>query len=194
MDLKAIAANYEKMSDNELISVATTNATGLLPELYYIIEQEIKKRNLDPNIYEGLLAQNKEYTIEELLYYAQILRNLPCPICSSTTNKLMASSVHTVKSFVIFTATENKPIIGCPSCLDKKNNQAILMTSLLGWWGLPFGLVKTPIYIYKNIKAKKENKNLEVNPIFISFIEDHIGEIAAYENNPEKLKEIISQK
>lgn len=54
MKLKEIQANYEKMTDNELISIATTNSAGLLPEAYEIIENEIQKRNLDYGILEAV--------------------------------------------------------------------------------------------------------------------------------------------
>lgn len=46
LDLKDIEKNYEKMPDDEIVRIATTNATGLRPEVYGIIENEIKKETL----------------------------------------------------------------------------------------------------------------------------------------------------
>ena len=43
MDIKDIERHYERMSDSELIRIATTDAQGLRPEVFGIIENEIKK-------------------------------------------------------------------------------------------------------------------------------------------------------
>ena len=191
MDLKDIERNYERMSDNEIIRIATTDAYGLRPEVFEIIENEIKKRNLNPDLLKGALAQNKEYSVEEINNYSKLLRNLPCPICGNTTDKLNGTISYTVKSFIIFTTYGTEPTVACPDCLDKKNNDAMLSTALLGWWGIPWGLFKTPVYIYRNSKAKRENRIDNSNDTLLSFTLSNIGEIEAYKNDKEKLKEII---
>lgn len=194
MDLKDIEKNYERMSDNEIIRMATTNAHGLRPEVFGIIENEIKKRNLNPNILKGALAQNKEYSSEEIESYARFLRDLPCPICGNTHEELNGTISYSVKSFIIFTASGSELTIACPDCLDKKNDDAILSTALLGWWGIPSGIFKTPIYIYKNVKAKKENRINTPNSTLLSFTLGNIGAIETYKTDKEKLVEIIKPK
>ncbi len=77
MDIKNIEKHYARMSDNEIIRVATTNARGLRPEVFGIIENEIKKRNLNPDLLKGVLAQNKEYSIEEIENNSKLLRDVP---------------------------------------------------------------------------------------------------------------------
>jgi hypothetical protein len=190
-DLKLIAENYARMSDAELERIATTDTHGLRPEVYEIIENEIKKRNLNPNLISGAKAQNKEYTIEELESYSKLLRDLPCPICGNQTEKLNGTVSYTVKSFLLFTSYGAEPTVACGSCLDKKNNDAILSTVLLGWWGIPWGVLKTPVYIYKNIQAKKENKLEYSNNTLLSFTLGNIGEIETYKEDKERLKQII---
>ena len=194
MDIKDIEKHYERISDDEIIRIATTDARGLRPEVFGIIENEIRKRNLDPNILDGALAQNKEYSIEEVEAYSNFLRDLPCPICGSTKQKLNGTILHTVKSFIFFTTCEIEPIIACPDCLDKKNNDAIFSTVLLGWWGIPSGFFKTPIHIYRNLKAKKENRVNYSNSTLLSFTLGNIGKIETYKDNKEELKEIIKAK
>ena len=154
-DLKDIAVNYSKKTDSELIHIATEKAQGLRPGVLEIIENEIKKRNLNPNILEGAKAQNREYSLEEIKELSQKLRTLPCPLCGSKTAKLNGTVMHTAKSFILFSTFRKEPIIGCPDCLDKKNQDSITSTALLGWWGIPWGILKTPFYIYNNIKEKK---------------------------------------
>jgi hypothetical protein len=192
MDIKTIEKTYEKMTDNELVRIATTSAEGLRPEVFSIIENEIKKRNLDPDLFKAVLAQNKEYTADEIAVYAELLRELPCPVCANTTEKLNGTITHTVKSFIVFTSYETKPAIACPNCLDKMNNQAMVSTALLGWWGIPWGLFKTPVYLYRNHKAKQYNRLARPNDTLVGFTLANIGEIEAYRNNKERLKLIIA--
>ena len=194
LDINYIAENYAKMSDQELERVATMDGHGLRPEVLKILEQEIKKRNLNPAFLNVAIAQNKEYTVSEIENYSKILRALPCPICGDTLTRLNGTVSHTVKSFIIFTSYGTEPTIACPSCLDEKNNNAIVSTALLGWWGFPWGLLKTPLYIYRNIKAKTQNKVDHSNDTLLSYTLGHIGEIEIYKNNKEKLNEIIRPK
>lgn len=194
MDIKDIEKNYERMSDSEIIRIATTDAYGLRPEVFGIIENEINKRNLNPDILKGAIAQNKKYSTEEIESYSKLLRDLQCPLCENTKEKLNGTISHTVKSFIFFTSYRMDPIIACPDCLDKKNNNAIFSTALLGWWGIPWGLLKTPTYIYRNFKAKKQNRVDNSNDTLLSYTLENIGEIETYKADNEKLKNIIRVK
>jgi hypothetical protein len=191
LDIDNIAEYYSRMRDQELIRIATQDARGLRPEVFEIIEKEIKKRNLNPDLLEGAKAQNKEYTIEELESYSEKLRTLPCPNCGQTANKLNGTIAHSVMSFLIFTTYKTVPIIACPQCLDKKNNNAMISSALLGWWGIPWGLLKTPTYIYRNIKAKKQNHLDNSNDTMLSFTLSNIGEIETYGNDNTKMTKLI---
>jgi len=190
-DLKDIAAIYSKKTDSELIYIATEKAQGLRPGVLEIIDNEIKKRNLNPNILEGAKAQNRVYSLEEIKELSQKLRILPCPLCGNKTAKLNGTVMHTAKSFILFSTFRKEPIIGCPDCLDKKNQDSITSTALLGWWGFPWGILKTPFYIYNNIKEKKYNRISEPNNTFLRFTLLNIGQIETYKEDAEKLKQII---
>ena len=194
MDIKDIEQNYARMSDSEIVRIATTDAHGLRPEVFGIIENEIKKRNLNPDILKGAIAQNRDYPIEEIENYSNLLRDLPCPVCESMQEKLNGTISHTVKSFLIFTTYGTEPTIACPKCLDKKNDDAIMSSALLGWWGIPWGILKTPLYIYRNMKAKKENRQDSPNSVLLSYTLANIGEIETYKNDKEALRKIIKSK
>lgn len=193
-DLNDIAKHYEKMEDSDIVKIATQEARSLRPEVFGIIEKEITKRNLNPDILKGFIAQTKEYTISELETYAEKLRKIACPICNQTHKKLNGTIAYTVKSFVFFSSFGIKPIIACPECLDKENNNSISSTLLLGWWGFPWGILKTPIYIYKNMKIKSQNHLEKPNETLLSFILTNVGEIETYIENAEKLKRLITLK
>lgn len=190
-DLKDIAEFYSKKTDSQLIQIATEKAQGLRPGVLEIIETELTKRNLNPTILEGAKAQNKEYSLDQITELAERLRDLPCPLCGKKTSKLNATIMHTAKSFLIFSFFRKEPIIGCPDCLDKKNKEAITSTALLGWWGIPWGILKTPFYIYNNSKEKKQNRIAQPNETLLYFTRENIGQIVTYKDDAEKLKQII---
>lgn len=193
IDIKQIEKNYATKEDFEIERIATSNSKGLRPEVYTIIENEIKKRNLNPNLLNGAIAQNKEYSIEELNSYSNYLRELACPICNSKSKKLNGTILYTVKSFIFFTSKETKSCIACPDCLDKKNNNAMLSTFFLGWWGVPSGVIQTPLYLFRNFQSKKENHLKESNFALLNFVKNNIGHIESYKEDKQKLVVIINQ-
>jgi hypothetical protein len=193
-DLNDIAKHYEKMEDSDVIRIATQEAGGLRPEVLGILEKEIARRNLNPEIMKGVIAQTKKYTNAELEIYAEKLRKIPCPVCNQSHKKLNGTIAYTVKSFLLFTSFGEKPIIACPECLDRENNNSITSTLLLGWWGLPWGILKTPVYIYRNMKIKEQNHSEKPNETLLLFTLSNVGEIETYIDNSEKLKRIITLK
>ena len=194
LDINNIAEYYSRMSDQELVRVSTQDARGLRPEVFAIIEKELKKRNLNPDILKGAMAQNREYTSEELESYAGRLRELACPLCGSKEQKLNGTIAHTIMSFLVITSYKTESVIACPPCLDKKNDSALMSSALLGWWGIPWGLLKTPTYIYRNIKAKQQNHMINSNDALLSFTLSNIGLIETFGHDKNKLAELIRSK
>lgn len=64
-------------------------------------------------------------------------------MCKSTEEKLNATATASVNSFIIITNYEKDLRIACPICLNKANNKAMLKAALLGWWGFPWGIIRT---------------------------------------------------
>jgi hypothetical protein len=193
IDLKQIEKNYSLKEDYEIERIVTSKSQGLRPEVYQIIENEIKKRNLNPNLLQGVVAQNREYSIDEIIDYSTVLRNLPCPYCNSKTKKLNGVFVYSIKSFILFTSTEINRYVGCAECLDSKCNKTLVSNLFLGWWSFPIGLIKTPFYIYKNLNSKKLHRTNNSSDALISFVENNIGYIESYKNDEAKLKTLINQ-
>jgi hypothetical protein len=193
-DLDDIAKHYAKMDDGDIIRIATQEAAGLRPGVIEIIQKEVEKRNLNPDIIKGALAQTKEYTLSELQEYSEKVRSVACPVCNQKTRKLNATMVYKIKSFVFFSSLSQTPVIACPDCLDRKNDNAVTSSLLLGWWGIPWGVLKTPVYIYRNLKAKKQNHLEKPNETLLAFTLSNIGEIETYIDNPDKLKWVIEEK
>jgi hypothetical protein len=51
--------------------------------------------------------------------------------------------------------------------------------------------ISTPFFIYKNIKAKKENRNENQNNILLNYTLANIGYIESFKDNNEKLNQLI---
>lgn len=191
IDIQFVRETYQKMSDKELVRVLTQDAAGLTQEALEVVKDEIRKRNLDPNIAKGVDAQQKTYTVEEIDAYCEIIQNLPCPVTGSTSEKLNATLTAQVVSFILFTTYEKKIIVGSPGTLDKANNSAINKSVFLGWWGFPWGPIRTVQAISINLKNKKTNRSGSPTTFLRSFVLSKIGEIVTYKDNKEKLSEII---
>ncbi len=192
IDIQFVRETYQKMSDKELIRTLTQDATGLTPEAQEIVKDEIKRRNLDPNIIKGVDAQQKSYTATEIDAYCNIIQKLPCPVTGSSLEKLNATQTAEVISIVFHTEYKTKIVIGSPAILNKANNAAIFKTVLLGWWGFPWGIFRTIQAIGINLKNKKTNGIGSPNKFLRSFVLSKIGEIETYKDNKKKLLEIIS--
>lgn len=193
IDIEYVQKTYERMTDDELIHVATQDAYGLTPEAMEVVKTEIKKRGLDENIAKGVEAQNKIHSIEEIDAYCDVLSKLSCPICGSATERLNGTMTGEVMSFVFFTWYKKKVKVGCPHCLDKANENALITTAVLGWWGFPWGLVRTPQAILLNIKSKRTNHAYEHNKYLRTFVLSIIGELETYKEDKERLSKIIAR-
>src|SRR6476646_9953220 len=119
IDIQFVRENYQRMTDADLIRIATQDAAGLTPEAQQVVKEEIERRRLDTDIIKGVQAQNKTYTIEEIDGYCDIIRNLACTSCGTTLSKLNGTMTSQVMSFVFFTQWSKKLKVGCPDCLDK---------------------------------------------------------------------------
>ena len=192
IDIQLVRENYQRLSDDELIRIVTQDAVGLTPEALEVIKDEIRSRKLNIDIIKGIEAQNKSYTIEEIDSYCEIVRNLNCPSCGTTGSKLNATVTSEVVSFVLFTQRNKKLKIGCPDCLDKANSSALTNTLLLGWWGIPWGIIWTIQATNHNIKSKKTHRISTPNEYLRGFALANLGQLETYKNDKEKLQQIIS--
>jgi hypothetical protein len=189
--VEELRKNYERYDDGKLIRIATEEAASLRPEALVLIKQVIKERGLSENILNAVEAQTKPLDANGLLVYTNLLRNQPCPICNSINQPLNATISATVMSFVIITNYSKELKIACPTCLDKQNNNAMLKSAMLGWWGLPWGIIRTPQALILNNKMKRQNHIPEANNLLKAYILNNIGRIEAVKNSPEQLRLLI---
>lgn len=192
IDIQFVRENYQKKTDAELIQAATTDAIGLTAEAMEVVKEEIIRRKLDPSIIRALEAQNKTYTLEEIDSYCNLIRQLHCPICGSSVYPLNATMTSEVISFVIFTQWNKKLKIACPHCLDKANESALTKTALPGFWGIPWGIIRSVQAIGQNMKSKKTNHTDTANDFLRSYVLSRIGELESCKDSKQQLQQIIA--
>jgi len=183
--------NYKNFSDNELIRIATTDASGLRPEAIQVMQEEIKSRGLSIDLLKGIEVQRKAISESELVEYCELLRTQPCPVCGSTSSRLNATMTGNVVSFIVFTNYEKKLLVACPDCLAKANKNAMIKSALLGWWGFPWGIIKTIQALIFNNKLSGQTRIAEPNDMLKGFVIGQIGTIEANKTNPERLNLLL---
>jgi RNase H-fold protein (predicted Holliday junction resolvase) len=192
IDVEFVREMYQKMNDKDIVRVLTQDANGLTAAAMEVVKEEIKRRKLNDNILRGVEAQQRTYTAEEIHAYCEIIQQLPCPVTGSTAEKLNATLTAEVTSFLLFSESTKKIVIGSPWLLDKANNRALTKTLLFGWWEFPRGFIKSVEAIRINIKSKKSNRLGMPTDYLKSFVLSKIGEIETYKEDKVKLLEIIS--
>lgn len=73
-----------------------------------------------------------------------------CPVCKGP-GPVEYFETHNVYAFLVMTRWTSTPHVCCKGCASQKALNAIALTLVTGWWGIPHGLVTTPIQIARNI-------------------------------------------
>src|SRR5215510_2306005 len=80
IDKQFVREYYQRMTDQEVIRILTTEAAGLTPVALDVVREEISRRNLDPEIFKAIEAQQKAPIPEE----AFVIDRYGCPVDEPT--------------------------------------------------------------------------------------------------------------
>ncbi len=75
----------------------------------------------------------------------------PCPECQALGMNDIHTA-HTVWSAGYITEWDSQSAVSCRSCATKRQMKALIYSFIMGWWGVPYGLIITPQQIYRNIR------------------------------------------
>jgi len=82
-----------------------------------------------------------------------------CPVCGGPgPNDVYVS--YQVWSAVIVTRHTTRRWVSCRNCGRKGQIDDLGLCFVLGWWGLPWGIVMTPIQIGRNLAALAKKRDL----------------------------------
>lgn len=74
----------------------------------------------------------------------------PCPRCGRP-GPVDMHTAYFVWFFIVLTGWHNVPAVSCRRCARKRQLGSMFGSAVLGWWGLPWGLVMTPVQITRNL-------------------------------------------
>lgn len=190
MDLDKIKEFYETLEDEKIEQLALAEAGGLEPAVVPILLAEIKKRSLSPNLVAAIEAQTKEMTDSERKAFEFKIVNLPCPECGNNDSELEGSLIRTVMSFIVLTTYKKEHVISCTNCKKRLKKSALTKTVLLGWWGIPWGIFRTP---HALVMAMIESTKGELisKQVLDDFIDNNTGLIKASWDSTHALCEIL---
>lgn len=192
IDLEQIRNNYAKMDDSKLERIAKFEIASLRPEVQPIVIEEIKKRGLDENLLSGIEAQTKELTEEEIYELVDKVKGLNCPNCGESNQGLAGGTIRKVRSFIIFTTYEKRPMIACRACVEKERKNQLIKNSLLGWWGIPWGFFyRTPQAIINHFRDNGKREEISES-ILIDFAARNIGELKTNWDNEDIIVDFIN--
>ena len=99
----------------------------------------------------GRVTQAAERVPEELVDDAlSALHAGPCPVCDGP-GPVDMYTAHLAWSAVVMTGWRSTPQVCCRACATRAKLKAIAFTGVFGWWGLPWGLIATPVQISRNL-------------------------------------------
>lgn len=75
-----------------------------------------------------------------------------CPHCKGP-GPVDVHHSYRVYSFLVVTRWENRYRVSCRSCGRKRQFGDMALSLVAGWWGIPWGLVMTPVQVGRNISA-----------------------------------------
>jgi hypothetical protein len=86
----------------------------------------------------------------ELEHHVEEVFRGTCPKCHGS-GPVDVYKSHRVWSAMVLTSWSSSGQICCRSCGTKNQLGSVLFCLFLGWWGLPWGLIMTPVQITRNI-------------------------------------------
>jgi len=73
-----------------------------------------------------------------------------CPRCGGP-GPVDVHTSHRVFSALVFTSWTNRPALTCARCGTRAKVSDTMLSLALGWWGLPWGIVMTPVQVVRNL-------------------------------------------
>lgn len=183
--------NYQRLSNDKLLRIAAEGAKTLRPEALVLLKEELSGRGLLETAERTIQAQLRVVSEAEIAEYCGLLQAEPCPICHSTAQRLNATITSKVLSFLVVTTWKKQFAIACPTCLDKLNRAGSTSSALLGWWGFPWGIIRTIQALMANSEMSRNNHAPYPNELLKEFVVGNVGRIESARGNASDMRALI---
>ncbi|MEM7811534.1 MAG: hypothetical protein AAF532_08675 [Planctomycetota bacterium] len=87
---------------------------------------------------------------DKLEAYIRKVWKAGCPRCGAD-KPIGVHKSHRVTSLLVVTSWSSRPQVSCRGCGVKNQLGALAWSLFAGWWGVPWGLVMTPVQIGRNV-------------------------------------------
>ncbi len=192
LDLEQIRRNYEGFYDSQIEQIATNEVAALEPEVVSILKEEIRKRGLNTNLSRAIDAQTTQPTPSQVMEFKSRICSLPCPQCGGSNSPLVGALIREVKSFLFVTSYKRTPVIMCSTCAERRKSRALAVSLLMGWWGLPWGLIYTLDALLASGTDRKQREQ-QSEDILTDFVLKKFGKINLYVEQDSALSDLIRQ-
>jgi hypothetical protein len=186
--VEEIRNNYKNFDDSKIKELAQ-NPKGLRKEIVPILNEEIKKRNLDINLIEWVNYETNTFEGIEKRNLIDKIRKSKCSLCL-TNSKLSGYKFNTLISALIVIKNKTEIQIICSDCAKKKKIKSMTKTFFLGWWSKK-GMFSTPLYLIIDL-INIFRKEAESKEIIEEFISDNTGLLRKILAKGNDLNEILA--
>ena len=187
-----VRERYRQMTDEQLLKIAQYEAADLNPTGLEILQEEIKRRKLNPDLEKGIEAQIEGLTEDEMEELANLIRHSSCPMCEKTDRPLQSEVVTEIVSVIVFTNRKQNLVIACPDCLRVISNAFFRKNLILGWWGFPMGIIRTGQAVIQRFRSKERKEELSQQGI-VEFSLANQGYLKANEDRPAAILKLIKE-
>lgn len=73
-----------------------------------------------------------------------------CPRCQGK-GPIDVHTSYRIWSLLLFSYWSSRPLVSCRSCGVKYQISEGLFCLLFGWWGIPWGILLTPVQVFRNV-------------------------------------------
>jgi len=189
MNADELKKTYSKFTDAQLLKLYTHERHELVEGALPVLEVVINERGLQQQ-QEEMTKVTDNLDPATIQRYFDLLSDQACPYCGSKREKLQAILVSKTMSFIIFTSYTRDLYIGCSNCLKSKSANGSITSGLLGWWGIPWGPIRSIQSLAQNALMNKRLKN-EDDEILLSYVLDNVHLIELNKNDPDELARLI---
>ena len=124
----------------------------------------------------SLLVASQQIPDRVIYEYMHEVHRGNCPHCGRR-GPIDVHTSYRVWSALVWTQWSSRPQVSCKSCSVKRQLQDSAFCLCLGWWGIPWGFIFTPLQLWRNLAGLLGGPNpLTPSPLLDRFVRLHLAQ------------------